>query len=229
MSNSVIAIDGPAASGKSTIAQQVAEKIGALYINTGNMYRAAAYAAVINNMDLDNMDEEKFSKFVKEIDVTYMLSPDRKLILMLNGDAINLDLIRTSEVSQNSSKIAASEVIRIWLVDEQRTFTKFGLIVMEGRDIGTNVFPEAKYKFFLTASPEVRAMRRLKQDGETPADSTIKRIAKEISERDKRDSSRKIAPLKQANDAILVDSSAMNIDEVVDTIVKSVSLSVNRL
>jgi len=219
MSNMVIAIDGPAASGKSTIAQLVAKKLGAYYINTGNMYRAAAFAAVNSKLNLDNIDEKLLSDFSKKTSVTYALSPEKKLILMLNGKPADSNAIRSPEVSQNSSKIAASKAIREWLVNEQRTFTKFGLIIMEGRDIGTNVFPNAKYKFFLTASPEVRAIRRLTQDNDKPSKENIALVAKEIAERDERDSRRKTAPLRQADDAVLVDSSNMNIDEVIDYIV----------
>ena len=223
MSDLVIAIDGPSASGKSTIAQRIAKKLGGYYINTGNMYRAAVLAAIENNVDLDNIDEEVLSEFIKNVDVTYILSPEKKLVLMLNNKPADLIAIRSPEVSQGASKIAVSKVIREWLVNEQRTFTEFGLIVMEGRDIGTNVFPNARYKIFLTASPEERAMRRLKQDGETPADATVAMVAKEIAERDKRDSTRKTAPLKQADDAILVDSTGMSIDGVVDYIASKIS------
>ena len=219
MSNMVIAIDGPSASGKSTIAKLVAEKLGAYYINTGNMYRATALAAINNKLNLNIIDEEILSRFIKKNSVTYTLSPDKEMILMLNNKPADSVAIRSSEVSQNSSKIAASKVIREWLVTEQRTFTKFGLIIMEGRDIGTNVFPDAKYKFFLTASPEVRAMRRLRQDKDEPSKENVALVAKEIAERDERDSKRKTAPLRQADDAVLVDSSNMNIDEVVDYIV----------
>ena len=219
LKNMVIAIDGPAASGKSTIAKLVAENLGAHYINTGNMYRTAALAAINNKLDLDNIDEKRLSKLTKETSITYTLGPDGKMILMLNNKPVDLTAIRSPKVSQNSSKIAASKVIREWLVNEQRTLTKFDLIIMEGRDIGTNVFPHAKYKFFLTASPEVRAVRRLLQDKDEPSKENIKQIAKEIAERDERDSKRKTAPLRQADDAILVDSSNMSINEVVDSVV----------
>ncbi len=226
MLDSVIAIDGPAASGKSTVAKLVAKKLNAYYINTGNMYRAAAFAAVKNNLDLNNINEEKILKFTQQNSISYLISDEGKMILTFNNKPLGESQIRTSEVSQNSSKIAASKAIREWLVNEQRTFVKFGLIVMEGRDIGTNVFPNAKYKFFLTASPEVRAIRRLTQDGNQPSQENISQVAAEIAERDKRDSERKTAPLKQAQDAVLVDSSNMTIDEVVDSIAKHVSKTV---
>jgi CMP/dCMP kinase len=222
MSNKVIAIDGPAASGKSTVANLVAKRLGAYYINTGNMYRAAALAAIDSKLDLDNIEEKALSEIIKNTSVTYTLSTNKELILMLDNRAADLVAIRSPEVSQNSSKIAASKVVREWLVNEQRTFTKFGLIIMEGRDIGTNVFPDAQYKFFLTASPEVRAMRRLKQDKDMLSKENVVAVAKEIAERDKRDSARKIAPLLQAKDAVLVDSSNMNINEVVDYIVERI-------
>jgi CMP/dCMP kinase len=225
MSNMVIAIDGPSASGKSTIAKLVAEKLGAHYINTGNMYRAAALAAINTKLDLDNIDKKLLSKFIQDTSVTYTLPTDGKMLLILNGKPVDPVAIRSPKVSQNSSKIAASKIIREWLVSEQRTFTKFGLIIMEGRDIGTNVFPDAQYKFFLTASPEVRAMRRLRQDESKPSKENIALVAREIKERDERDSKRKTAPLRQADDAILVDSSNININEVVDYIVDRVHCS----
>jgi CMP/dCMP kinase len=225
MSNKVIAIDGPAASGKSTVANLVAKRLGAYYINTGNMYRAAALAAIDSKLDLDNIEEKALSEIIKNTSITYTLSTNKELILMLDNSAADLVAIRSPEVSQNSSKIAASKVVREWLVNEQRTFTKFGLIIMEGRDIGTNVFPDAQYKFFLTASPEVRAMRRLKQDKDMLSKENVVAVAKEIAERDKRDSAREIAPLLQAKDAVLVDSSNMNINEVVDYIVERIFAS----
>ncbi|MCP4176865.1 MAG: (d)CMP kinase [bacterium] len=223
MDNSVIAIDGPAASGKSTAAKLVAAKLGAYYINTGNMYRAAAISAIKNHIDLENVTEEELSLLIQNLSVSYILSDEKKMILTINNQPADSKEIRSNEASSGASKIAESKVIRNWLVDEQRKFTTFGLIVMEGRDIGTNVFPNAKYKFYLTASPEVRAMRRLKQDDENPADSTVATVANEIAERDKRDSQRKIAPLKQAKDAVFVDSSDMTIDEVIDYIISIVN------
>jgi CMP/dCMP kinase len=222
MSNKVIAIDGPAASGKSTVANLVAKRLGAYYINTGNMYRAAAWAAINSKLYLDNIEEKALSEIIRNTSVTYTLSTNKKLILMLNNKPADLVAIRSPEVSQNASKIATSKVVREWLVNEQRSFTKFGLIIMEGRDIGTNVFPNAKYKFFLTASPEVRAVRRLEQDKDEPSKENVIAMAKEIAERDKRDSKRKIAPLRQAKDTVLVDSSNMNINEVVDYIVERI-------
>ena len=140
MLDSVIAIDGPAASGKSTVAKLVAKKLNAYYINTGNMYRAAAFAAVNKHLDLNNIDEEKILGFTRQNNVSYFISNEGKMVLTLNAKPLEEDQIRSPEVSQNSSKIAASRTIREWLVNEQRTFIKFGLIVMEGRDIGTNVF-----------------------------------------------------------------------------------------
>jgi CMP/dCMP kinase len=222
MENLVIAIDGPAASGKSSVAKLIAAKLGAYYINTGNMYRAAAISAINNNIDLDNVTEEQLSALIMNLSVSYILSDDKKMILTINNEPADSKEIRSNEASNGASKIAESRVIRNWLVHEQRKFTKFGLIVMEGRDIGTNVFPNAKYKFYLTASAEVRALRRLKQDDENPPDSTIATVASEIAERDKRDSQRKIAPLKQAEDAVFIDSSDMTIKEVIDSIIERI-------
>jgi len=220
MKKNVIAIDGPAASGKSTIASLAAEKLGFYYINTGNMYRAVTLVAIENGVDLANPNEDTFKKLSSRYKITYKKGPDGRLILTINSKPANLEKIRSHEVSAKVSVPSASLVVRSWLVAEQRKMTKFGTVVMEGRDIGTNVFPDAKYKFYLTASPEVRAKRRLGQTGEVLESATVASVAKEIALRDKIDSKRKVAPLKKAEDAILIDSSNMTIDEVVNYIIQ---------
>lgn len=219
MKSNVIAIDGPAASGKSTIASLVAEKLGFYYINTGNMYRAVTLVAMEEGIDLTNPNENVFRKLSSKYKITYEKRADGKLILTINSRPADLLKIRSPEVSAKVSAPSKSLVVREWLVAEQRKLTKLGAIVMEGRDIGTNVFPDAKYKFFLTASPEVRAKRRLRQTGEVLESATIASVTKEIALRDERDSNREVAPLKKAEDAVLVDSNNMTIDEVVNYII----------
>ena len=214
----VIAIDGPAASGKSSVAGLVAEKLGAYYISTGNMYRAIAYKVLEAGIDATFATEDEFSSVLSKLDLGFDKNSHGDLIMMINFKPAG-DEIRKSEVADIVSYVAKSPSVRDWLFDKQRVLTELGLIVMEGRDIGTVVFPDAKYKFFLTASPEIRAMRRLKQGDENPSAATVETVAKAIAERDRIDSTRKIAPLKQAEDAVLVDSSNMTLDEVVNFIV----------
>lgn len=214
----VIAIDGPAASGKSTIARMVAEKFHVPYINTGNMYRAVTLYALQKHIDPDcGMAREKLSSILPQLQLDYVENKDGKLELEMNG-ALVADSIRGPEVTETVSQISSIPEVREFLVAKQREFASRGLIVMEGRDIGTVVFPEAKYKFFLTASPEVRARRRLAQGGEIAAGSTVESVAAEIAARDEMDMKRKISPLRKADDAILVDSSDLGIDQVIEKI-----------
>jgi CMP/dCMP kinase len=221
----VIAIDGPAASGKSTIASCIAEALNITYVNTGNMYRAVTLFAMQRGFTTGSTTAEKtVIEALSAMKLDYVRSEDGSLPLELNGVSVN-QAIRTPEVSENVSFVAAIPAVRNWLIEKQRQFAKLGMIVMEGRDIGTVVFPNAKYKFFLTASPEVRAKRRLEQEGESLEGATVASVAKEIAKRDEMDTNRKIAPLKQAEDAILIDTSDMTIDEIVKLISKQISAS----
>jgi cytidylate kinase len=218
----VIAIDGPAASGKSTVAQRVADRLDGYCISTGNMYRAITLFAMQNGIDpASDINSGNLDGILKRLVLSYARNPDGKLSLIMNGKAVDSE-IRSPEVAKHVSKIAAMENVRGWLISRQRCLAELGLVIMEGRDIGTVIFPDAKYKFFLTASPEVRARRRLAQAGETPEGSTVASVAREIAARDEMDSKRKIAPLKKADDAIFIDSSEMSIDEVVNIIVSTV-------
>ncbi|MFZ2656971.1 MAG: (d)CMP kinase [Victivallales bacterium] len=218
----VIAIDGPAASGKSTIAQNVAERLGGFYISTGNMYRAITLFAMQNEIPLvSEIDPGRMDEVLGELALTYRKNPEGKLNLIMNGKTADSE-IRSPEVAKYVSKVAAMENVRAWMIDKQRDLTSLGLVIMEGRDIGTVIFPDAKYKFFLTASPEVRARRRLAQSGETSAGATVASVAKEIAARDEMDSKRRIAPLKKADDAIFIDSSDMTVKDVVDFIISQV-------
>ncbi|HBM15181.1 MAG TPA: (d)CMP kinase [Lentisphaeria bacterium] len=216
--DNVIAIDGPAASGKSTIANQVAQRLGIYYINTGNMYRGATLLALENNITSETPSEKELEKLASDNQITYEKDKSGKLVLTINGKEADLDKIRSPEVTLYVSVISKSNAIRNWLVREQRKMTSLGYILMEGRDIGTNVFPNARYKFFLTASPEIRAIRRLSQGGETPKNATVASVARDIALRDELDSKRAIAPLRKADDAILLDSSHLSIDEVLNKI-----------
>ena len=220
----VIAIDGPAASGKSTIAARIAETLNITYVNTGNMYRAITLFAMQCGFTSDASNAANIvDEALRKLDLEYIRTPEGTLQLELNGKVVDQE-IRTPEVAANVSQIAAMPEVRNWLIEKQRQFTKLGMIVMEGRDIGTIIFPDAKYKFFLTASPEVRAKRRLEQEGESIEGATVASVAKEIAKRDEMDMNRTIAPLKQATDAILVDTSDMTIDEIVEFIIKQISI-----
>lgn len=217
MNLNVISIDGPAASGKSTIAKRVAEKIGATYINTGNMYRAVTLLAIKNGYNLEKIKEDDYKTLQKNNSITYE-KINGELTLCINSEPVPIKEIRSPEVTSNVSYPSASKSVREWLVAEQRKMIKFGLIIMEGRDIGTNVFPDAKYKFYLTSSPLIRAQRRLSQKEEVSDNSTVESVAKEIALRDELDSNREIAPLKKADDATLVDNSYLEIEQTVKII-----------
>jgi len=217
MPDNVIAIDGPAASGKSTVAGRIAESLSIPYINTGNMYRAVTWFILDQGLNPES-DGLNIQEILSRLELDYRRNSDRQYQLFINGFPAGNE-IRDPDVTRYVSPVSAIPEVRYWLVERQQAYSSFGLIVMEGRDIGTVVFPGAKYKFFLTATPEVRARRRLAQDGETAAGSTVDSVAREIARRDKMDSNRVVAPLRKADDAIYIDSSDMTIEEVVDFIV----------
>lgn len=218
MDATVIAIDGPAASGKSTIARKVAEKTGGVYINTGDMYRALTWKLQRGHIEISSARNE-IGDFLKHTSLEYVMDADGTPQLVLDGEPVPNEEIRRPEIASATGEVAAVPEIREWLTERQREMKKFGLIVVEGRDIGTIVFPDAKYKFFLTASPEERARRRLNQKGETPSRSTVESVAAAIAERDRRDETREVSPLKAAEDAVTIDSTRLNIDEVVEKII----------
>ena len=209
-----VAIDGPAGAGKSTIAKAVAAKKGYVYVDTGAMYRAMALYFLRSNISKD--DETKISSVVDDIVVSIKYEAGSQHVI-LNGEDVT-GLIRTEEVGNMASATSVYSAVRTKLVALQQELAKTTDVIMDGRDIGTVVLPNANVKVFLTASVECRAKRRfdeLQAKGENP---DFDKIAKDIEERDYRDSHREISPLKQAEDAILVDSSNMTIDEVVGTI-----------
>ena len=209
----IIAIDGPAGSGKSTVAKLVAKKLGFFYLDTGAMYRAVAY-----KMKKENLSEKELIKKLDNIDLK-LLDTDEGIKVILDGEDIT-EKIRTEEIGKLASKIAKIPKIREKLVQLQRKIAlEAKNAVLEGRDIGTVVFPDAELKIFMTASPEERAKRRylqLKQKGENPS---YEDILKSVLERDKADMERKVAPLKPAKDAIVIDTTNKTIEEVVDIIV----------
>ena len=210
-----IAIDGPAGAGKSTIAKKVAAELGFIYVDTGAMYRAMALYMIKNGIRAD--ESEKISATCDSADITIRHENGEQVVL-LNGENVN-GLIRTEEVGNMASASSVNGDVRRKLVELQQKLAGEADVVMDGRDIGTVVLPNADVKVYLTASSKVRAERRFKEltaKGET---CDIDVIEKDIIERDYRDMHREISPLKQADDATLVDSSDMTIDEVAKTIV----------
>ncbi len=209
----VIAIDGPAASGKSSIAKLLAERLGILYVSTGSLYRAVAWKAIQNG--IGTKDAAALDEMLKNTALRYAMCGDGNLDIEIDG-IFPGQALRAPEIALGASDVATIPLVRAWTLDVQRDTAESCSIVMEGRDIGTVVFPDARYKFFLTATPEARAMRRLKQDGESPDGATVAVVAAEIAARDKQDMERAAAPLKKAEDAILIDNSGLDLEQTLD-------------
>ena len=220
----IIAIDGPAASGKSVSAKLLAKELNFLYLDTGAMYRCVAFSIMEEQIDISNKNYlRKFLNYF-EIDLKY---DDGSLTFFANGRNVT-NKIRNSNVSQKVSEISAIPVIREYMVGIQRNFTKDNSCVMEGRDIGTVVFPDAEIKFFIVASDEVRAKRRqidLESLGEK---RSLNDVMDEIKKRDKHDSERGHSPLRKAFNAIEVDTTNMSINEQVSFMINKVKLTTNR-
>jgi cytidylate kinase len=209
----IIAIDGPVGSGKSTLARRVAEMLGYLYIDTGAMYRAVALKAARTNIS----DDDSLVNLAESSRID-LKAIDGSQKVILDGEDITA-AIRTPEVAQAASKVAVNAGVRRVLVAEQRRAGHSGGVVMEGRDIGTVVFPDAQLKIFLTASPEIRAERRWREHQQKGDSIDLARTLDEIHQRDQRDRERSTSPLRQAPDAVLVDSTAMQPEEVARLVV----------
>lgn len=206
-----IAIDGPGGAGKSTIAKQIARELGMFYLDTGAMYRTAALKA--KEMGIDPKDEEAVAQMMEKLDIDVQLS-EQGTVLVLDGHVVGEE-IRTPEISMMASTISALPVCRRRLTEMQRHLGQRYDVVMDGRDIGTVVLPDAEVKIFLTASPEERARRRFKELTDKGRDCHFEEIFAELQERDLQDSSRSHAPLKQADDAYALDSEGKSISEVI--------------
>lgn len=211
-----IAIDGPAGAGKSTIAKKVAEELSCVYVDTGAMYRAMALYLLSNNVDRDNPQEIGRICQGAEISITY---ENKEQIVLLNGENVN-QYLRSEEVGNMASVSSANPKVRERLLDLQRKLAASMSVVMDGRDIGTTILPDADVKIYLTASSLTRAKRRFLELQEKGISCDLSEIQKDIEERDARDMNRDISPLKQADDAVLVDSSEMTIPEVVKRILQ---------
>ena len=207
----IIAIDGPAGSGKSTLASRLARKLGYVNIESGAMYRALALKAIENDVSVD--EEGALVKLANEshIDLEPRLDGNR---VLLDGTDVS-ERVREQDVTEAASKVSVHPGVRAWMVARQQTMGRQGGIVMEGRDIGTKVFPEAEVKIFLDAAPEVRGERRFKQDPVGMGERQPDAVLKELRERDQRDRTRATSPLVPAADAVIIDSTRMGIEEVV--------------
>jgi len=209
--HTIIAIDGPAGAGKSTVARRLAGRLGFVYVDTGAMYRAIALKA--RRAGIGWSDAARLAALARAARVA--LTCDGKVLL--DGEDVTL-AIREPEISDGASQDSAVSDVRRAMVELQQAFGRAESIVMEGRDIGTVVFPDTPHKFFVTASPETRAKRRLAQAGETAPGATVASVAAEIAERDRRDATRAVAPLRPAADAVTIDSDALTAEEVADRI-----------
>ena len=210
-----IAIDGPAGAGKSTIAKKIAKKMGYIYVDTGAMYRAMALFLLREK--ITPQETEKINKKCGEADITIRYEGGEQIVY-LNGENVN-GLIRTEEVGNMASASSPNPNVRKKLVELQQKLAANADVVMDGRDIGTCVLPNAQVKVYLTADSKVRAQRRYKELTEKGVTCDLEVIEKDIIERDHQDMTREISPLKQAEDAVLVDSSYLTIDEVVEKII----------
>ena len=207
-----IAIDGPASSGKSTVAKIIARNLDLIYLDTCAMYRVATFVALQKETD----DAKEIIEFIEKNPISFMNGQKGQEVLM--GSENVTEVIRTNEVTNTVSKISAMTEIREFMVAEQQRIAKNGGIIMDGRDIGTVVLPKADLKIFLVASVDERAERRYKENLSKGIPTDLERLKIEISERDRKDSTRAISPLKQAEDAILLDSTGKTINEIVQFI-----------
>ncbi|MBP2240698.1 cytidylate kinase [Cytobacillus eiseniae] len=215
MNNQIsIAIDGPAAAGKSTVAKIVAEKLSYIYIDTGAMYRALTYKAISNKVDLE--DEQALMNILNETSIE-LLPSEKGQLIYLDGEDVTND-IRTSEVTNSVSIVSMHRLVREEMVSRQQSFAHSGGVVMDGRDIGTHVLPNAEVKVFLLASVEERALRRHNENIQKGFPSDLEKLKEEISLRDKLDSEREVAPLKKAEDAEEIDTTSLTIEQVVEKI-----------
>ena len=214
MKRIVVAIDGPAGAGKSSIARRVAEKLGYLYLDTGAMYRAVALWALRLNVALDDMHR------LEQLALSAAITLEGARVT-LNGEDVS-EAIRTPEVSAAASQVSAVPAVRRALVDKQRAMAESTSVVMEGRDIGTVVFPNAAVKIFLDASAEVRALRRHDELAARGAEPDQDQVARDMNERDQRDRARAEAPLVQAPDAVLLDSTTLTLEQVEEAVLRLV-------
>ncbi len=210
-----VAIDGPAGAGKSTIAKKASEELGYIYVDTGAIYRSVALACIEKGISIE--DKESVEKLLPTLDIRIIFFNGEQHILLNDKDVS--EKIREENVSMAASSVSAIPEVRNYLLDLQRDFAKRDNVIMDGRDIGTVVLPNAQVKIFLTASPEVRARRRVLQLEEKGMEADFDKILFDIVQRDYNDSNRKTAPLKPAENAVVVDTTELGLDEVIEKIV----------
>jgi cytidylate kinase len=214
-----IAIDGPAGAGKSTIAKAISRKLGIVYLDTGAMYRTVALKAI--QSDIDTLDEERLAALVKDIDIRIEYK-DNEQRIYLDGNEVT-GMIRTPDVSIGASNVAVIPAVRIRMVELQRNIALGNNVVMDGRDIGTYVLPDANFKFFLTATLDERAKRRYEEMvAKGMTDANFEAVKKDIAFRDKNDSSRAFAPLSKAPDALEIDTTGLEPEKVVRIILEKI-------
>ena len=218
-----VAIDGPASAGKSTVAKIVAKKLHFIYCDTGAMYRSVTFAALKNHVKLD--DDQALKELLKTIEIRFVpAEPEQRVFV--NDEEVT-QAIRTPESTNNVSLVSAQPSVRAELTKRQQEIAEAGGIVMDGRDIGTTVLPNAEVKIFLVASVHERAVRRFKENQTKGIDTPLDVLEKEIKERDYKDSHREISPLTQAKDAVLVDTTSLTINQVVDKILEIIDQKTN--
>ena len=214
-----VAIDGPAGAGKSTIARKVAEELGYLYVDTGAIYRTVGLYA--RRMGTDPHDEQAVSGLLPSLRVELQVEADGIQHMYLNGEDVT-GQIREPEISRYASAVSALPPVRAFLLEMQRELARTRDVVMDGRDIGTVVLPQATVKIFLTADPKVRALRRWKELQEKGSCDSYEQVLREVEQRDYDDSHRAIAPLRQAEDAVLVDTSDLTLEESIAAMLRTV-------
>lgn len=215
----IITIDGPAGVGKTTTAKRLASKLGYQYLDTGAMYRAVTYFFRQNSVDISS--ESQVKKMLDILNLELDCTSNDDMIVLLDNKDISL-LIRSKKITNAVSKVSALQTVRERMVKIQKNTAKNGNFIVEGRDIGTVVFPDAKHKFFLVADYDTRAKRRLKDFKRVNEELNVNKIKQDLTDRDQYDSSRKLSPLKQANDAIVIDTSNCTIDDQVNQIYKHI-------
>ncbi len=225
MSYFAIAIDGPAGAGKSTIAKALAEKLNCVYLDTGAIYRTVAYH--MDMMGIGPKDVDGVTRLIDDVNIQIEFPEDGRQHMILNGYDVT-DEIRTQAIGQKASLVSALPIVREVLLDLQRNMAANNNVVMDGRDIGTVVLPDADVKIFLTASVRVRAARRLNELVEKGKVTTLEEVMAEIERRDDQDSTRKVAPLRCAADAIRVDTSKMDIPAVIDAVMQIVEEKIGK-
>lgn len=214
-----IAIDGPAGAGKSTIAKAAANALGYIYVDTGAMYRALGLFAIRNGVAPD--DKDAVNELLKKAEVSLARNEKKEQLIILNGEDVS-SLIRTEQVSMAASKISAIPEVRAFLLSLQRDMAKKNNVIMDGRDIGTVVLPDAKVKIFLTASAEIRAKRRYDELVLKGEDVKYEDVLADVIKRDHNDMNREIAPLKPAEDGVIVDTSDLDLQQSIDLLIKTI-------